>query len=264
MAVDITRGFVSVASGQLHYRQVINPGKPSLVLLHQAPSSSTMFEPLMQALGEHYHIVAPDFPGFGDSEALAETPSVELYAQNVYAALQQLGVNECLLFGHHSGTSVAMALTEIAPLLASKMFLSGAALLTSELKQILPSKAEPIAPQADGRHVQAMWQRIAAKDIDADIALVEREVILALQMGEGYQQAYQAVADYDFAKGLAQLNCPLMICAGTEDPLYSLMDSVIAVKPETKKAEITDGRTYVCERNTAEIAELMHNFFSEV
>jgi pimeloyl-ACP methyl ester carboxylesterase len=41
---------------------------PALLLLHGLPSSSRMFEPLFALLSDRYHLVAPDYPGFGHSD----------------------------------------------------------------------------------------------------------------------------------------------------------------------------------------------------
>lgn len=41
---------------------------PTILLLHGLPSSSRMFEPLFARLAERYHLVAPDYPGFGHSD----------------------------------------------------------------------------------------------------------------------------------------------------------------------------------------------------
>ncbi len=106
-----------------------------------------------------------------------------------------------------------------------------------------------------------MWQRIAAKDTDGDLLLVQREALLATQMQERYQQAYQAVADYDFATAAQKLGCPVMLCAGTEDVLYPLMDDCLAILANGKKTEIAGAKTYVCERNVEELSQLMADFF---
>jgi len=41
---------------------------PTILLLHGLPSSSRMFEPLFTRLSDRYHLVAPDYPGFGHSD----------------------------------------------------------------------------------------------------------------------------------------------------------------------------------------------------
>src|SRR5271170_6391934 len=50
------------------YREAGTPGAPVLLLLHGLPSSSRMFEPLLSRLSDRYHLIAPDYPGFGHSD----------------------------------------------------------------------------------------------------------------------------------------------------------------------------------------------------
>ena len=53
---------------KVFYREAGKPDAPKLLLLHGFPSSSHMFRDLIPLLAEHFHIVAPDLPGFGQSE----------------------------------------------------------------------------------------------------------------------------------------------------------------------------------------------------
>jgi pimeloyl-ACP methyl ester carboxylesterase len=50
------------------YREAGPKDAPVLLLLHGLPSSSRMFEPLFARLSDNYHLVAPDYPGFGHSD----------------------------------------------------------------------------------------------------------------------------------------------------------------------------------------------------
>ncbi|MEO7715326.1 MAG: alpha/beta hydrolase [Capsulimonas sp.] len=52
----------------LFYREAGPKDAPTLLLLHGLPSSSRMFEPLFARLSDRYHLVAPDYPGFGHSD----------------------------------------------------------------------------------------------------------------------------------------------------------------------------------------------------
>ncbi len=52
---------------RIFYREAGRPNAPTLLLLHGFPSSSHMFRDLIPLLAEKYHLVAPDFPGFGQS-----------------------------------------------------------------------------------------------------------------------------------------------------------------------------------------------------
>jgi pimeloyl-ACP methyl ester carboxylesterase len=52
----------------IFYRETGPKDAPTLLLLHGLPSSSRMFEPLFARLSDRYHLVAPDYPGFGHSD----------------------------------------------------------------------------------------------------------------------------------------------------------------------------------------------------
>jgi pimeloyl-ACP methyl ester carboxylesterase len=52
----------------IFYREAGPKDAPTILLLHGLPSSSQMFEPLFARLSDGYHLVAPDYPGFGHSD----------------------------------------------------------------------------------------------------------------------------------------------------------------------------------------------------
>jgi pimeloyl-ACP methyl ester carboxylesterase len=52
----------------IFYREAGPKDAPTILLLHGLPSSSRMFEPLLTRLADNYHLVAPDYPGFGHSD----------------------------------------------------------------------------------------------------------------------------------------------------------------------------------------------------
>jgi pimeloyl-ACP methyl ester carboxylesterase len=52
----------------IFYREAGPKDAPTLLLLHGLPSSSRMFEPLFARLSDRFHLVAPDYPGFGHSD----------------------------------------------------------------------------------------------------------------------------------------------------------------------------------------------------
>src|ERR1700722_19529105 len=59
---------IKVDGLSIFYREAGPKDAPPLLLLHGLPSSSRMFEPLFARLSERYHLVAPDYPGFGHSD----------------------------------------------------------------------------------------------------------------------------------------------------------------------------------------------------
>jgi pimeloyl-ACP methyl ester carboxylesterase len=59
---------VKVDGLSIFYREAGPKNAPTLLLLHGLPSSSRMFQPLLTRLADHYHLIAPDYPGFGHSD----------------------------------------------------------------------------------------------------------------------------------------------------------------------------------------------------
>ena len=59
---------IQVDGLSIFYREAGPKDAPTLLLLHGLPSSSRMFEPLFSRLSDRYHLVAPDYPGFGHSD----------------------------------------------------------------------------------------------------------------------------------------------------------------------------------------------------
>lgn len=80
----------------IFYREAGPASAPALVLLHGFPSSSRMFDTLIPLLATRYRVIAPDYPGFGHSDA--PPPSQFAYtfdrlAHTIGALLEQLGID---------------------------------------------------------------------------------------------------------------------------------------------------------------------------
>ena len=93
----------------IFYREAGLKGAPGIVLLHGFPSSSRQYNMLIPLLATHYHVVAPDFPGFGQSD----TPSPAVYsytfdhlAGTIDALLEQLKINRYTLYLFDYGAPV--------------------------------------------------------------------------------------------------------------------------------------------------------------
>ena len=67
---------IDVNGVRIFYRECGSPDKPVMVLFHGFPSASHMFRDLMPLLKDEFHLIAPDYPGFGQSES----PSREQFA----------------------------------------------------------------------------------------------------------------------------------------------------------------------------------------
>lgn len=268
------RAYIDTGFGQLHYRsnslsssnsRSNSRGKDSgdglpLLLLHQSPSDSRMYEALAGCLGDACWVIAPDNPGFGLSDPLPGGFSVEGCASAIEQLLDDLHIEQRHLFGHHTGASIAVQLAAACPGRVSRLALSGPPLLTATLKAALPGLAAPFLEQGDGGHLLSMWQRMSAKESDAPPQLVLREVISAFSAGASYQQAYCAVTEQDFEAQLRGLDIPVLVFSGTADVLYSQLEPGYQCLQQGQKAEIEGAGGYVCDRQPEQVAQLLREF----
>lgn len=261
MNTRIKRGYVSVGRCQLHYRRAGNAAAPLLVLLHQTPSSSEMYEPLMTLLADRFELLALDTPGFGNSDAIEGPFSIPAAASALSAAVRWLRPGPCHWFGHHTGAALALQVASAHPEQVARLAMSGPCLLNEALRQRLPLVAAHVPVAADGSHLQTLWDRMTAKDAEAPLPLRQRELLVGLAAGLRYAEAYQAVIEVDTETQLRNLDCPTLVFAGTLDPLHGQLDAAFRLLKQGRKAEIAGARTFICERQTVEVAALLTDFF---
>jgi pimeloyl-ACP methyl ester carboxylesterase len=104
-----TYHLMTVDGVRVFYREAGPKDAPTIVLLHGFPSSSREFDPLIPLLATRYHSIAPDFPGFGQSDA--PPPSSYAYtfdnlAKTIDGLLEQLKIDKYTFFLHDYGGPV--------------------------------------------------------------------------------------------------------------------------------------------------------------
>jgi len=102
----------------IFYREAGPKDAPTLLLLHGLPSASRMFEPLLERLSDRYHLVAPDYPGFGHSDwpdlrHFAYT--FDHYAEILTHFTEALGLSRYTLYMHDYGGAVGFRMTLAHP-----------------------------------------------------------------------------------------------------------------------------------------------------
>lgn len=117
-APQVTYHTVEVAGLNVFYRQAGPKDAPTLLLLHGFPTSSHMFRNLIPQLADRYHVVAPDYPGFGQSSMpmVGEwTYSFANLAQVMDGFTQQLGLQKYTLYVQDYGAPVGYRLALAHP-----------------------------------------------------------------------------------------------------------------------------------------------------
>jgi pimeloyl-ACP methyl ester carboxylesterase len=98
-------------------------GSNHLVLIHGNLSSSIYYEPLLERLPAHVHVIAPDLRGFGESSYVNRFDSLLELAEDVKALLDHLGIAKAHVVGWSLGGGVAMELAASYPQLVKSLTL---------------------------------------------------------------------------------------------------------------------------------------------
>ena len=241
----ISRHFIDVGARRVHYRRA--GSGPLLLLAHQSPRSSAEYEPLMLRWGNHFTCIAPDTPGFGQSDPLPGEPEIDDFGDAMIAFLDALGVDTVAAYGFHSGGIILMNAFKRHAARFTALGCGGYAIWTpAEMALFGESYLPQFAPSAYGEHLTWLWHRIleqswffpwfacddghrlsGAHDDPVRVDAVVREM---LDSGAAYRAGYGAVlrAVRDIPPPAA-VTPPVLIAAYDGDPLQSHIDRLGAM-----------------------------------
>jgi pimeloyl-ACP methyl ester carboxylesterase len=107
-----------VAGLRLFYREAGEPSQPTIVLLHGFPSSSYQFHDLIPRLVDRFHVIAPDYPGMGYSDAPDSTvlrPTFDDVGKVINAFITQPAPGPIILYLHDIGGPIGMRIAMAQP-----------------------------------------------------------------------------------------------------------------------------------------------------
>lgn len=262
--VDITRGYVRSADGQIHYRAA-GEGPRSLVLLHQIPSSSAMWErviPLFAARG--YRTVALDIPGYGMSDSPPHKPDLSWYGDAVVRALQALGSETAFFLGHHTGGSIALTVAVESPERVLALAIWGFALVDEAAREVLAN--EPIPDYGDdGQTILEWWRwRLRFCSTKEKSHVMARSVAELLLAEDNAPMGHRAVARADHEELLKHLSRPLLTMAGNREMLLDGSQRASALSRLVEYRHLGDHGMDVADENPHLLVETVDEFFSKV
>jgi pimeloyl-ACP methyl ester carboxylesterase len=273
----------NVTGINLFYREAGPEGAPIVVLLHGYPSSSRMYDPLIPLLADSYHLIAPDYPGFGQSEAPA--PSRYRYtfdhlAETMEALLRQLEVDRYALFMQDYGGPVGMRIARGQPQRIQALVFQNA-----------NSYAEGLGPKWAG--IAQYWADPAAHPEQVD-AFISFEAAKQRHLGnspnpERYnpetwteefallsrpgQREIQAELLYDYRTNVAaypvwqawlrQNKPPTLVLWGRYDPSF-IVPGALAYSRDVPDAEIDilDAGHFALDEQADKVAQLTRDFLA--
>jgi pimeloyl-ACP methyl ester carboxylesterase len=117
-STEVRHKTVKVGDLDIFYREAGPKGGPTILLLHGFPTSSQMFRNLIPALADTYHVVAPDYPGYGHSSMPARgrfTYTFDNLAKVIDDFTEKLGLTKYSLYVQDYGAPVGYRLAVLHP-----------------------------------------------------------------------------------------------------------------------------------------------------
>src|SRR5207253_10618663 len=114
----------------IFYREAGPKDAPTILLLHGLPSSSRMFEPLFARLSDRYHMIAPDYPGFGHSDWPDPKKFVYTFdhiAETMNHFTESLGISRYTLYMQDYGGPVGFRVAPAHPARSQALLWQGGA-----------------------------------------------------------------------------------------------------------------------------------------
>ncbi len=151
-------------------------GKP-LLLIHSGTDSADSWQSYLPAFAEHYRVIAPDSRGHGRTNNPARTMSYRLFADDMAALVQTLGLYKPLIFGYSDGGQVALELGMRYPDLPQALVVGAAwfrfseayrawvrelALATNDRRRLIPSSLRATMPVGHPGSSKAMDRMIGS------------------------------------------------------------------------------------------------------
>ena len=276
--------FHTVAVGEVNifYREAGSPASPTLLLLHGYPAASHSYQALMQSLENDFHLVAPDFPGFGHSDS----PSHETFAYSfdhlaevTEQFLQMLGLTRFSLYMHDYGAPIGLRIAVKHPEWIETLIVQNgnayeegltAAFdpLRSYWKDRNPQTQGPVEQLLTDQIVMFFYQQGARQpdQINPDNYLLDewnlrRPGNRAAQLDLFYDYRINLERFSEWQAYFQQHQPPTLVAWGKNDPFFSIQGALAYQRDlKTIETHLLDTGHFALEEEGDFIAELIRRF----
>jgi pimeloyl-ACP methyl ester carboxylesterase len=273
MTLTIRRGYIDSRYGQLHYREAVpaNSTARPLLLLHQNPSSSFEYEPLIAAMATDRRVIALDTPGYGNSDGPDHALSMAGYAEALAEALPQLGLADetgCDVYGFHTGALLAVEMAIALPSMFRHVAVTGlpmrdAAECVERLAQARNAPALDEAGSVAMGMAQGLWDYVvAARSPGIALERAGRLWVDKLRPLDRSSWAYVGVWSYDYAARLPLVTQPVLLVQHAE-PIAAQALAAVRLFPDHHIAQLPQFQRDLLDipDGIAALAGLLRSFF---
>lgn len=225
--------------GTLSYEEFGDAAAPSLFLLHGLHGESASMRPLATRLSEHFHVIAPDMLGHGDSERHDEITLAD-QAQALAQLIFHYGYRDAHVVGWSMGSYIAAKAAIEHPdgidrlvLVSPKPFGTTSSTATAAEKAGLDPKSAS-ADEIQAALQEALWSEATEKGR-------RREILSTVNEAENLSRSERATIEesiegFDLREGLRQVRARTLVLSGAEDGLNPPEDgeAVAQLIPEAR------------------------------
>ena len=219
--LPVRRGYARGRFGQIHYRitkPAVETGKPPLVCFHMSPNSSRVYERFVGFMGADRVCIAPDTPGFGDSDAPAEPPHIRDYAGAMGDLIDAMGFGEVDVMGYHTGSETCVEIGHQRPDQIRRIVIVSAPIFTDEELDEFRNNYALLEPQADGSHMAEKWRAHQVWRMEGwTLDHLAYQINDALRRPDISWWGHRAAFDYPFKDRLKSLNKPVLVLNPEDD-----------------------------------------------
>ena len=278
----ITYRRVTVDNNQIFYREAGSKSNPALLLLHGFPTSSHMFRNLIPALSDRYHVVAPDLPGFGFSDAPDRTRfryTFENLGKIISRFTETIGLDHFAIYVFDYGAPVGLRLALAHPERITAIISQNGNAYEEGLSQSWnpiqkywqdPTAANRAALRDFLTPQSTKWQYthgvpdeilVAPESYELDSALLARPGNDEIQLDLFLDYASNVALYPTFQEYFRTERPPLLAVWGKSDPFF-LPPGAEAYKRDIPAAEVhlLDTGHFALETHHQEIADAIHDF----
>lgn len=210
----------------LHYRLSGPEHAPVLVLSNSLGTDFHMWRAQHEALSQHFRVLNYDVRGHGRSRLIDEEFTLAALGQDVLALLDRLDIERAHFCGISMGGLTGLWLGTHAPQRLQKLVVANSAARIGEARA-WQTRADSVRHGGMGELAASAAERWFSPAFRvAQQAEVERLSNQLRQTSpEGYARCCEALAQADLRQQLAAINCPVLLIAGTEDPVTTAADA---------------------------------------
>jgi pimeloyl-ACP methyl ester carboxylesterase len=272
----------TVDGSKIFYREAGPVDSPTILLLHGFPTSSHMFRNLIPVLADHYHVVAPDLPGFGFSDAPDRKKfhyTFEQLARTIDEFTQTIGLGRYAIYVFDYGAPVGLRLALAHPeRITAIISQNGNAYEeglsqgwnpiqkywkepTAENRAALRDFLTPAATKSQYLYGVQDQTRVAPEAYTLDSALLARSGNDEIQLDLFLDYASNVALYPKFQEYFRTKQPPLLAVWGKSDPFF-LPRGAEAFKRDNPNAEVHfyDTGHFALESHAQEIATAIQDF----